>query len=71
VRVLPIEINAWDRFSIQQRHFVHQPVSPPERFGMQSHAASLEAIFDDAGLPQRGEIHVKPLQSAGEQGSTT
>ena len=66
VRVLPIEINDWDRFSIQQRHFVHQPVSPPERFGMQSHAASLEAIFDDAGLPQRGEIHVKPLQSAGE-----
>jgi nucleoside-diphosphate-sugar epimerase len=56
IRVLPIDINEWDRFSIRQRHFVHQPVSPPERFGLHSHAASLEAVFDDAGLPQRGNL---------------
>ena len=56
IRWLPIEVNAWDRFSIRQRHFIHEPVSPPERFGLVSHAASLEAVLADAGLPQRGRI---------------
>ena len=28
IRVLPIEVNAWDRFSIRQRHFIHDPVTP-------------------------------------------
>jgi nucleoside-diphosphate-sugar epimerase len=66
IKVLPLEITPWDRFIIRQRHFVHQPISPPERFGLHSHVASLEAVFDDAGLPQRGPIrlglHVKPFQ---------
>ncbi len=56
IRLLRIEVNAWDRFSIRQRHFVHDPVSPPERFGMTSHAPSLEAVFEDAGLPRRGRL---------------
>ena len=56
IRVLPIELNAWDRFSIRQRHFVHEPVSPPERFELVSHAPSLEAVFELAGLPHRGAI---------------
>lgn len=56
IRVLPIEVNAWDRFSIRQRHFVHEPVSPPERFDLVSHAPSLEAVFELAGLPHRGAI---------------
>jgi hypothetical protein len=56
IKLLRIEVNAWDRFSIRQRHFVHQPVSPPERFGLVSHAPTLEAVFEDAGLPQRGRI---------------
>ncbi len=54
IKLLRIEVNAWDRFSIRQRHFVHAPVSPPERFGMVSHAPTLEAVFADAGLPHRG-----------------
>lgn len=54
IKLLHIEVNAWDRFSIRQRHFVHEPVSPPERFGMVSHAPTLEAVFADAGLPRRG-----------------
>jgi len=54
IRLLRIEVNAWDRFSIRQRHFVHEPVSPPERFGLRSHAPTLEAVFADAGLPRRG-----------------
>ncbi len=53
IRLLRLEVTAWDRFSIQQRHFVHEPISPPERFGLVSHAAHLEAVFEDAGLPRR------------------
>jgi nucleoside-diphosphate-sugar epimerase len=53
IKLLRIEVNAWDRFSIRQRHFVHEPISPPERFGLVSHAPTLEAVFEDAGLPHR------------------
>ena len=52
--ILPIEMNAWDRFSIRQRHFVHEPVSQPERFGGVSHAGTLETVLSDSGLPNRG-----------------
>ena len=54
IKLLRIEVNAWDRFSIRQRHFVHDPISPPERFGLVSHAPTLEAVFEDAGLKHRG-----------------
>ena len=54
IKLLHIEVNAWDRFSIRQRHFVHDPISPPERFGLVSHAPTLEAVFEDAGLKHRG-----------------
>jgi hypothetical protein len=54
IKLLRIEVNAWDRFSIRQRHFVHEPVSPPERFGLVSHAPNLAAVFEAAGLPHRG-----------------
>ncbi len=54
IRVLPIEVNAWDRFSIRQRHFIHQPVTQPEHFGDKSHAANLESVLLDSGLPNRG-----------------
>ncbi len=54
IKILPIEINAWDRFSIHQRHFIHDPVTQPERFGGQSHGPDLETILMDSGLPHRG-----------------
>ena len=56
IKLLRIEVNAWDRFSIRQRHFQHEPVSPPERFGLVSEAPSLEAVFAAAGLPRKGRI---------------
>jgi nucleoside-diphosphate-sugar epimerase len=56
IKLLRIEVNAWDRFSIRQRHFVHEPISPPERFGLVSQAPTLEAVFEQAGLPRRGSI---------------
>ena len=59
IRLLPIQINAWDRFSLKQRHFTHHPISPPERFGGESFAKDLEAILKISGLrssskPRRG-----------------
>ncbi|MFN6338454.1 MAG: NAD-dependent epimerase/dehydratase family protein [Cyanobacteriota bacterium] len=54
IRLLRLEVNAWDRFSIRQRHFVHQPVSPPERFGLRSVAPTLEAVLETSGVPHRG-----------------
>jgi nucleoside-diphosphate-sugar epimerase len=56
VKLLRIEINDWDRFSIRQRHFVHEPVSPPERFGLTSYAPTLEAVLETAGVPHRGPL---------------
>ncbi|MEB3255194.1 MAG: NAD(P)-dependent oxidoreductase [Synechococcaceae cyanobacterium] len=56
VRLLRIQINDWDRFSIRQRHFVHEPVSPPERFGHTSFAPTLDAVLDTAGVPHRGRL---------------
>ena len=55
IRILPIEINDWDRFSIRQRHFIHSPASTPERFGGTSHAPSLETVLIDSGLPNSGK----------------
>ena len=55
IRILPIDVNAWDRFSIRQRHFIHDPFSPPERFGGTSHAPTLETVLSDSGLPNRGK----------------
>ena len=56
IKLLRIEVNAWDRFSIQQRHFLHEPVSPPERFGLASYAPTLEAVLETAGVPHRGRL---------------
>ena len=56
IKLLRIQINDWDRFSIRQRHFVHEPVSPPERFGLSSFAPTLEAVLETAGVPHRGRL---------------
>jgi nucleoside-diphosphate-sugar epimerase len=56
IKLLRIEVNAWDRFSIRQRHFVHEPVSPPERFGLTSYAPTLASALETAGVPHRGRL---------------
>ena len=56
IKLLHIEVNAWDRFSIRQRHFVHQPVSPPERFGLVSLAPTLARVLELAAVPHRGRL---------------
>jgi len=62
IQLLRLEVTAWDRYSIRQRHFVHKPISPPERFGLVSHAPTLEAVFADAGLQRRRGLAQRMLQ---------
>jgi nucleoside-diphosphate-sugar epimerase len=62
IKLLRLEITPWDRFSIRQRHFVHEPISPPERFGQVSHAPTLKAVFADAGLRRRRPVLASMLQ---------
>ena len=53
IKFLPIQINAWDRFSIKQRHFNHDSISPPEKFGGTSYAKSIQEVIENSGLPKR------------------
>jgi hypothetical protein len=55
IQWLRIEITPWDLFSIRQRHFIHEPATAPERFGLVSTAPTLEAVFETAALPRRGK----------------
>ena len=48
--VLPIQITSWDRFSIRQRHFIHEPVTSPETYGGKSYAKSLSQVLHNSGL---------------------
>ena len=50
IKVLPIKINEWDRFSIKQRHFVHHPVTSPETFGRKSYAKTLQEVLHVSSL---------------------
>ncbi len=52
IKILPIEITDWDRFSIHQRHFVHSPITSPESFGGESHASTLEDVLQISGIPK-------------------
>ena len=48
--LLPIQITNWDRFSLRQRHFVHEPVTSPETFGGISYAKDLGQVLHNSGI---------------------
>ena len=50
IRILPIELSEWDRFSIKQRHFNHEPITTPEDFGGTSYAKTLIDVLNHSGL---------------------
>ena len=50
VKILPIELSAWDRFSIKQRHFNHEPITTPEDFGGSSYAKTIFDVLNVSGL---------------------
>ncbi len=55
IKVLPIKINAWDRFSIRQRHFIHSPITSPETFGGRSYAMTLQEVLHVSGLKKENQ----------------
>ena len=48
--LLPIQITNWDRFSLRQKHFIHEPVTSPETFGGISYAKTLSQVLHNSGL---------------------
>ena len=56
VALFRIRLSRWDRFTLQQRHFVHHPITRPESFGLTSRFPDLETVLSAAGVPQRGRL---------------
>ncbi len=52
IKILPIQITDWDRFSIKQRNFIHSPITTPETLGGISQAPTLEDILQISGVPK-------------------
>ena len=48
--LLPIQITNWDRFSLRQKHFIHEPVTSPETFGGVSYAKTLSQVLHNSGF---------------------
>ena len=48
--LLPIQITKWDRISLRQKHFIHEPVTSPENFGGISYAKTLSQVLHNSGL---------------------
>ncbi len=59
--LLPIQITNWDRFSLRQKHFIHEPVTSPETFGGISYAKTLSQVLHNSGLTkhQNGKQKLK------------
>ena len=53
IKLLPIQITNWDRFSLKQRHFIHEPITFPETFGGTSYAKTLNQVLHNSGLTER------------------
>ena len=52
IKLLPIQITNWDRFSLKQKHFIYQPVTSPETFGGKSYAKTLNQVLLNSGTPK-------------------
>ena len=54
--LLRISLTPWDRFSLERRHFVHEPTTRPETFGLHSRYPTWEQVLRSAGVPRRGRL---------------
>ncbi len=50
IKILPIKVNQWDKFSIKQWHFIHSPITTPESLGGESFAPTLSKVIENSGL---------------------
>ena len=55
IKILPIKITKWDRFSLKQRHFDYLQITCPESFGGKSYAKTLSQVIALSGLPSRSK----------------
>ncbi len=53
IKLLPIQITNWDRFSLRQRNFIHEPITSPETFGGTSYAKTLDQVLHNSGLTKQ------------------
>ena len=52
LKILPIQTNSWDSFSIKKYNFNHKPITNPETFGLKSYGRDLNQIIKLAKLPR-------------------
>ncbi len=52
-KVMRIKVEAWDRFAIEYRHFVHQNPVTPSTFGEPTYCASFADVLKLSGIPPR------------------
>jgi len=53
--LLPIQITNWDKFSLKQRHFIHEPITSPETFGGISYANTLDQVLHKSGFTKHSD----------------
>lgn len=53
IRLFRIRIAAWDRFSMNYRHFTHQRVYSPEDFGLPTYCATFSDVLKVSGVGRR------------------
>jgi len=50
IKVLKIKMAAWDRFSLEYRHFYHEKTYTPASFGLSNYCATVAELFQERGI---------------------
>jgi nucleoside-diphosphate-sugar epimerase len=50
IKVLKIKMAAWDRFSLEYRHFYHEKTFTPASFGLSNYCATVAELFQERGI---------------------
>ncbi len=50
IKVLKIKMAAWDRFSLEYRHFYHDKTFTPASFGLSNYCATVAELFQERGI---------------------
>jgi nucleoside-diphosphate-sugar epimerase len=50
IRILKIKMAAWDRFSLEYRHFYHAKTFTPASFGLSNYCGTVAELFQERGI---------------------
>ena len=50
IKVLKIKMAAWDRFSLEYRHFYHDKTFTPASFGLSNYCGTVAELFQERGI---------------------